>query len=179
MAVKPVLLDPAGTVTDAGTVTALLLLDRPITSPPLPAAALNVTVQASLPDPVNELELQLSPLSAPAADCPVPLRLIAAVVGDALSETVTLPLAAPVTVGSKVTASVAVWPGFRVTGKDAPDMLNPAPLRVAELIVSGAVPEEVSVTDCGEEDVLTVTLPKFRLAVLICIPATYAPRLMP
>lgn len=44
-------------------------------------------------------------------------------------------------------------------------MLKPAPMRVAALIVSGAVPEEVSVSDCLLA-VLTVTLPKARLVAL-------------
>jgi hypothetical protein len=40
---------PAGTVTDAGTVTEVLLLARVTANPPVGAAALSVTVQASVP----------------------------------------------------------------------------------------------------------------------------------
>ena len=71
VAVKLALVAPAATVTDAGTVTALLLLDRLTAWPPVPAAAFSVTVQASVPAPVIDPLVQLSPLST---GCPVPLR---------------------------------------------------------------------------------------------------------
>ena len=51
-AVNLALVAPAVTVTVAGTETAELLLDRLTVSPPLGAAALNATVQVSLPAPV-------------------------------------------------------------------------------------------------------------------------------
>lgn len=71
---------PAGTVTDAGTPTALLLLERLTLTPPLGAALLSVTVQTSEPDPVIEALLQESALSGGGAVVvPVPLRLISAV----------------------------------------------------------------------------------------------------
>lgn len=146
VAVNPALVAPEGAVTDAGTVTALLLLDRVTTSPPLPAPAVKLTVQASLPAPVKELLAQPRLLSTPTVAWPVPLRLIVLVLGEALSVTVMLPLAAPVAVGEKTTERVAVCPGFRVTGKFVPDLLNSAPVRIAELMVKGAAPEEVSVT---------------------------------
>jgi len=107
-AVNPALLDPAGTVTEPGTLTAVLVLDRLTASPPLPAAAVRVTVQASLPDPVNELVAQLSPLSVAAPLIPVPLRLTAAALGEALSLMLIAPLAVPETVGSKTTVREAV-----------------------------------------------------------------------
>jgi hypothetical protein len=43
--------------------------------------------------------------------------------------------------------------------------VNPAPVIAAELIVTGAVPVDVSVNDCVAA-VFTVTLPKLKLAVL-------------
>jgi hypothetical protein len=43
--------------------------------------------------------------------------------------------------------------------------VKPAPLIVAELIVTGAVPVDVNVSDCVVA-VFTVTLPKLRLAAL-------------
>jgi len=61
----------------------------------------------------------------------------------------------------------------------APDTVNPAPLSTAELMVSGAVPEEVNVTDCGADFVFLVTSPKLRLVVLSFSPGIYAPRLIP
>ena len=63
-AVKLALVAPAGTVMDEGTVTALLLLDRLTASPPLPAAAESVTVQASVPAPVMDPWLQDRELGA-------------------------------------------------------------------------------------------------------------------
>jgi hypothetical protein len=70
----------AGTVSVAGTITAESLLDKLILSPPVGASSLNVTVQASVPDPVIDPLLQESPLNAAAgvAATPVPLKLIRA-----------------------------------------------------------------------------------------------------
>jgi hypothetical protein len=62
---------------------------------------------------------------------------------------------------------------FKVTGKVAPDMVKPVPLKVAELIVTGAVPVDVSVTG-SVDDMFTVTFPKAKLAVLIFNVATFA-----
>ena len=55
VAVNPLLEDPAGTVTDAGTVTALLLLESETENPPVPAEVVRVTVHASPPAPVYAL----------------------------------------------------------------------------------------------------------------------------
>ena len=79
VAVNPTLLALAGTTTVAGTVTAALLLVRPTLRPPLPAAAVKVTVQLSLPDPVIDALLQESALNAAGAVVPVPVKLIIAV----------------------------------------------------------------------------------------------------
>ena len=76
------------------------------------------------------------------------------------------PDAAPAWVGPNCTFRVTDWAGFRVTGKVAPDIVNPVPLNAAELIVTGAVPVEVNVMGCVEA-VFTVTLPNVRLAELI------------
>ena len=108
VAVKPMLEEPDGTVTEAGTVTALLELDRATASPPEPAAALSVTVQASEPEPVMEPWLQLRLLRTPGAARPLPLRVTVAVPGEALSLKVMVPAAAPTAVGLKVTVRVAV-----------------------------------------------------------------------
>jgi hypothetical protein len=74
VAVNPALVAFAGTNTAAGTATAALLLVRPTLTPPLPAAGLSVTVQASLPDPVIDALLQESALNA--ADTPVPVSVV-------------------------------------------------------------------------------------------------------
>ena len=63
--------------------------------------------------------------------------------------------------------------GFNVAGKLAPDRLKPVPVIVAELMVTGAAPVEVSVTDCVAA-VLTCTLPKATLAALMLSVGTAA-----
>lgn len=54
VAVNATVVDLAATVTVAGTVTAVLLLERLTFSPPLGAGALSVTAQASVPDPAMD-----------------------------------------------------------------------------------------------------------------------------
>ena len=106
VAVKLAVVAPAATVTEAGTVTAALLLARPTTNPPLPAAPFSVTVQVSVPAPVNDPLLQFNPLNT---GRPVPLKLIK--VEDPLAELlvkVSCPVAAPAVAGSNCTVSVAV-----------------------------------------------------------------------
>jgi hypothetical protein len=64
-----------------GTVTAELLLVRFTVSPSLGAAAVSVTVHASVPDPIMAALLQYSALNAavPVPVVPVPLRVITGV----------------------------------------------------------------------------------------------------
>jgi hypothetical protein len=164
---KATLVALAGTVTVAGSVTAGLLLERLTFRPPLPAAALRNTVQESVPVPVIEALEQESAFSVPGAAVPVPLRLIATD-GWALEllVRVIVPVSAPAVVGLNLTVSVAVCPWLRVSGKLAPDILKPAPVSVPALMVSGAVPEEVRLTDCGVAAVFNATLPKARLLAL-------------
>jgi hypothetical protein len=91
---------------------------------------------------------------------PVPLR--ATLVVPPLAEsllTVNCPAATPATVGLNLACSVTVWFGLSVIGKVAPDTLKAAPVNVAALIVTGAVPEEVNVTGSVAVE-LTATLPK-------------------
>jgi hypothetical protein len=167
VAVNPALVAFAATVTEAGTVTAALLLARLTVKPPLPAAALSVTVQLSLPAPVIDALLQERALNTPAPAAPVPVRLITAVaLVDELLWIVSCPVAAPLVVGSNCTCSVTDWVGFRVTGNVAPDIVNPVPVRAPELMVTGDVPVEVNVTG-SVVGVFNVTLPNARLAGLI------------
>ena len=106
VAVKIPAVDPAATVTVAGTVTAELLLARLTANPPLAAATFSVTVQLSLPAPVIDPLVQLSPLNI---GRPVPLRLIKVEVPyDELLVNVSWPVAAPAVAGSNCTVSVAV-----------------------------------------------------------------------
>jgi hypothetical protein len=64
VAEKLALVAPAATVSEAGTVTAALLLARFTVNPPLAAASFRVTVQASVPAPVIDALLQESVESA-------------------------------------------------------------------------------------------------------------------
>jgi hypothetical protein len=76
VAVKGALVAPAATVTEAGTVTAVLLLERLTMNPPVGAAVFSVTVQASVPEPAMDVLAQDSAVNAavPDAAVPVPLR---------------------------------------------------------------------------------------------------------
>lgn len=106
VAVKLPVADPAGTVTIAGTVTAELLLARFTAIPPPAAATFSVTVQLSVPAPVSD---PLAQVKAANAGTPVPLRLIANELPlDASLVMAREPEAAPATVGSNFTVSVAV-----------------------------------------------------------------------
>lgn len=67
---KLALVAPAATITEDGTVTADILLDRLTAWPPSGATALNVTVQLSLPAPVSEDDAQVSAFKT---GCPVSL----------------------------------------------------------------------------------------------------------
>ena len=73
---KPALLEPAATVTVAGTVTAALLLDRFTANPPLAATAFSVTVHVSEPAPRKDEVVHENPVIV---GCPVPLNGIAVV----------------------------------------------------------------------------------------------------
>jgi hypothetical protein len=53
-----------------------------------------------------------------------------------------------------------------VAGNETPEIVNPAPVRVPDLIVTGAVPVDVNVRGCVDA-VSTVTLPNVKLAALI------------
>lgn len=62
VAVKPVLVAPAETVTEAGTVTAPLLLDNVTEAPPPGAPCVRVTVQDEVPGAFTVVGLQEMPL---------------------------------------------------------------------------------------------------------------------
>jgi len=97
---------------------------------------------------------------------PVPLRATIAVLPLVeLLVIVSCPVTAPAEVGKNCIWSVAVWDGFKVSGKLPPTMVKAAPLIEAELTVTAEVPVEVRVIDCVAVE-LTETLPKLRLEVL-------------
>ena len=167
LTVKVALEAPGGTVTDAGTVSAVVVLAR-LTTVVVVTVPVRVTVQESVAAPVSDALLHETALTA---GCPVPLSAIVAVV--ALLVIVTEPVAAPATVGSKPTIRVAVWPGFRVNGVLTPDSENPAPLTETPLIVSAAVPDDVTVTDCVEA-AFSNCVPNVRFVELRLRPGTVA-----
>lgn len=171
-AVKIALLAPAATVTEAGTLTSELLLDSPIVNPPLAAAVFTVTVQLSVPEPVNALLEQLNPVSP---GMPVPLR--PTTVELPIVELLTIdscPDCPPAAVGLNSTFSVSDWPGASVTGRIPPGIEKPAPVSDAALTVTGVVPVDDRTRGCVVGDP-TVTLPKGTLEALICRMAVAAP----
>ena len=102
VAVKLALVAPAGTVTVAGAVTALLLLLKSTVTPPAPAAEFSVTVQESGIAPVATTLAQLRELRSAedAAAVPVPVRATTNEPPVAASLVISkLPVAAPVALG--------------------------------------------------------------------------------
>jgi hypothetical protein len=90
--------EPAATVTEAGTLSAALLLDRLTVDPPVGAAAFRVTVQVLEPPEAKLVGVQEIPVST---GMPVPLMLIASEAPvDELLASISWPLAAPAAVGS-------------------------------------------------------------------------------
>lgn len=104
--VKLALLEPAATVTEAGTVASELLLERLTTKPPFAAAVFKVAVQLSVPAPVM---VPLAQLRAVSTGTPVPLRptTIDAPFEELLFSD-SCPVSAPAVLGSNCTLSVAV-----------------------------------------------------------------------
>jgi hypothetical protein len=78
---------------------------------------------------------------------------------------VSVPVAAPIAVGPNATCNLIAMFGLNVTGKVAPEIVNPVPLRLAALTVTAELPVEVKVTDCVA-GLPRGTLPKFKLVVL-------------
>jgi hypothetical protein len=89
-AVKAVLVAVAGTITEPGTVTELLLLARLTFRPPVGAAPDRLTVHTSASDPVMEVLLQETAITVGFAAMPAPLMLTVAV--GALLVIVTTPV---------------------------------------------------------------------------------------
>ena len=78
----------------------------------------------------------------------MPLRAITVV--EPVDESLLIvicPLAAPVAVGRYCTCNVIDCVGLSVTGRLPPTIVKPAPVMVAELTVTGAVPVDVNVND--------------------------------
>ncbi len=106
LAIKLALIAPAATVIELGTFTNELLLERVTTYPPLAAAAFNVAVQLSVPEPVIERLAQVSPLNT---GTPMPFTPMTVELPPAeLLVSETCPLAVPAAVGSNPTFNVVV-----------------------------------------------------------------------
>jgi hypothetical protein len=147
---------PEVTVTDEGTVTAALLLDRFTAYPLLAAEALSATLQLSAPDPVKDAVVHVKAVSV---GMPVPLSAIGVEAPlDELLARLSCPVTPPAREGLNCTVSVVDCPGFRVIGKLAPDREKPVPVMAAELMVSAAAPVELNVNVCVV-GVLTATFP--------------------
>jgi hypothetical protein len=132
VAVNVALVAPAATVTEAGTVTAELLLDKLTVAPPLPAAVLSATVQESVPEPVMDALTQDSALNVAVtdADVPVPLRATTTVpLVEEVLATMICPAAVPVATGLNCTSKSKVPPAGTVMGRAAwPLRAKPCPL---------------------------------------------------
>jgi hypothetical protein len=117
-ALKAALVAPAGTITEAGTVTALLSLARVVLIPPAGAGALNAAVQESVAAPVKLAFAQLNELRVGMlTEAPMPLRLITAVPPpEELLVIVNCPVADPAVVGAKFTLRLKVAPAATVAG---------------------------------------------------------------
>lgn len=163
----------AGIVTDAGTTTALLLLARATVTPPVGAEPVSVTLQESLNAPVIDSLLQLTELTVGVVVLPVPLS--ATETDGALLWIESCPVTELDVVGLNWIDNTAAWPGLRVAGKLMPLTENPVPEMASELIVTGAVPVDVTVTDF-ETAVPTETFPNEReLALSVSAGVEFVP----
>jgi hypothetical protein len=98
---------------------------------------------------------------------PVPLRLTSALLPEVeLLVMVSCPVDVPAATGVKTTVSFTAMVGLRVTGNVRPEIVNPEPVMLALLTVTGALPVDVKVRVWVADD-STAVLPKFRLVALI------------
>ena len=110
-------------------------------------------------------------LFAPNVNCgfaaaPVPLKDTAAELPvDELLVIVSWPLADPEAVGVNVSDKDSDWLGFSVAGNVPATTLKAAPLIETVFTLTGAVPEDVSVS-VFVADVFTAMLPKLKLVAL-------------
>ena len=146
----------------------------------MPVIEAELTVTADVPDdvsdnvcvaPVFNVTLPKLRLFAPSVNCgfavaPVPLKAtVAGLPVDELLVIVSWPLADPEAVGVNVSDKDSDWLGFSVAGNVPATTLKAAPLIETVFTVTGAVPEDVSVSVLVA-DVFVATLPKLRLVAL-------------
>jgi hypothetical protein len=124
-------------------------------------------VVAVLTATLPKLRLVALTVSCGFAATPVPLKATAAVLPLAeLLLMVSSPVAAPAVVGRNFSCKVTDWFGLSVTGKLPATRLKPVPAIEAELTVTAAVPDDVSVSELVAEE-FTLTLPKLRVEALV------------
>jgi hypothetical protein len=121
VAEKFAVLTPAGTVTEAGTVTALLLLDRLTLNPPDGAALVSATVQGSVTAPVSAVLLHETALNETDVLVGVPLTpfplsfTVATGVDDPADMRLNWPVESTTAWGLKWTFRLTVLPGAMFT----------------------------------------------------------------
>lgn len=114
VAEKETVVWPAGTVADAGTTTAALLLDRE-TIVSVVVLPFNVIEQLSVPGPVYDAVEHDTDWIATGAK-PVPERFMIVGLFGAFDDNDRVPVTVPPAVGVKFNVNVVDWPGFNVTG---------------------------------------------------------------
>lgn len=181
VAVKDVVVAPPGTVTEAGTNTALLLLLNATDSPPAGAAEASVAVQISLDAPVMDALAHESAVNAGGAT-PAALSLMMMLPADELLVIVTMPVNVLTCGEVNVRVNGTDCPEVKVRGSVTPDHVNNEPTIDIPETVTGAVPVELSVTVCDAVWPAT-TLPKFTVVVLtrstgvtFCAAASFPPQ---
>jgi hypothetical protein len=131
---------------------------------PLPSARYTLYPETGAGEFKGALQLRFTECCAEVA---VPLRLTNAVLPEVeLLVMVSCPVDVPTATGVKTTVSFTAMVGLRVTGNVRPEIVNPEPVMLALLMVTGALPVDVKVRTWVAEDWITI-LPKFRLVALI------------
>jgi len=98
---------------------------------------------------------------------PAPERVIVAGELVALLTTDTLPATLPAAVGANPTLSEAFCPAARLSGKEIPLTLKPAPVTFTWETLTALFPEFVRATVCAPPVLPTSTFPKLKLLVLV------------
>ena len=132
----------------------------PVKLKPVPLGAIWETVRADPPELVSVWESVLLPAAATLPKlrllgfavsvvgvAPVPERERFRVELEASLTMTRFPLTPPLDWGVKSTEKVVLWPAFSVSGNARLLMVNPLPLRLACVMVTGEPPELVRVSD--------------------------------
>lgn len=164
---KEAVVAPEGTETDAGTVTAVLLLARFTARPVLGAAALSLTEQLSVPAPIMEVleHDKLDRDGVPEFD-PLPWSLV--VVEDWVAFVVRLvdlmlrvPVVSVVELALKLTLTLRLCPARSVVGRDGPVTVK-AVVELLTSVISSAVDPGFSMEIFCVAPVPILTSPKSR-----------------